>query len=758
MKLIAPLICLAAFVLAGCASEAPNVTATKSFVSEFGSPNKEQSPLFQRFGEGGKGYFMDRYYATAENPRAFHTYLLKENLSPSGQNLAMDVGIEVRAEGGMPIYRMVLVPRRMTQAQIDALPEYLVQHDTQVRPPFLPGYTVARLPADRTLGPDGEIVTEWTFCRRCIGFDSVDPAQGTKAVAETQQNVAYVAGIANRESKFAEPPSKPKPGDFTPFHKRMAFVDGASLDIPKLMGEPYGFGEEQARMAAREAQTILAALPEAAEQAQREREAARTAYRDFVTKAYEPRQMTTHLDEACSNPKSAWQGALRGSDYGRAQERAIAYATCIGEQASNWDLVYYVENYATFVEREEALAVPGITRTTIRTPEQQLGIPEERVKAIERDTLAMGDRLQRQARARAEEERRSAEASRQAEIDRQVKRCMLGLASTGSLTPYSQGFCRAQAERGLDGLQAAIIGSAGATSRNPAGSAGTSPVTGTTASGFGSSGFTGNLVPPLDINGMIANARAVAKGADPGLLFNRDGTVRTTIAPEALARSASSSRDSGGTGTRTASAEPSRDRAATTSRTGSNTGRTASAAASQDKPAPDRNSVVFFSPGTMDSRLYHYDIKPCGNIGLPSGAAPMCQMVNEIRLFRLGQRAKICSETENPDLKFPEAYGDVRYAGVVRVSNLTQEEAAQMLRKWNADSEISWMMASTDPASLETALEAKIVDVTNRKSRSVSGEPELFRGVPELHSFVTGKGCRGVEFINGYMGNGRTGL
>jgi len=111
---------------------------------------------------------------------------------------------------------------------------------------------------------------------------------------------------------------------------------------------------------------------------------------------------------------------------------------------------------------------------------------------------------------------------REKRIAKEVDKCLAGLAMTGSLTPSSGGYCRSMAEQGYTGLSAAAAGYNG-------GSRGTSSSTGSVGS------FSHPTMPKFDLNGMIANAQAVADGADASLLWNSDGTVRKTIAPEAVA-------------------------------------------------------------------------------------------------------------------------------------------------------------------------------------------------------------------------------
>ncbi len=119
---------------------------------------------------------------------------------------------------------------------------------------------------------------------------------------------------------------------------------------------------------------------------------------------------------------------------------------------------------------------------------------------------------------------------REKRIRKEVDTCLAGLAMTNSLTSNSGAYCRSMAEQGYTGLSAAVAGMQ----------------TGGSSSGSGSSApaFTQPLVPEFNLSGMIANAQAVADGADASLLFNADGTVRTTIAPEAISHQQRQTRQS----------------------------------------------------------------------------------------------------------------------------------------------------------------------------------------------------------------------
>lgn len=109
---------------------------------------------------------------------------------------------------------------------------------------------------------------------------------------------------------------------------------------------------------------------------------------------------------------------------------------------------------------------------------------------------------------------------REKRINEEVSKCLAGLAMTNSLTSNSRAYCRSMAEQGYTGLSAAAAGFKGSGSGSSSGSA--------TAS------FTQPAVQAFDLSGMIANAQAVADGADASLLWNDDGTINTTLSQQAV--------------------------------------------------------------------------------------------------------------------------------------------------------------------------------------------------------------------------------
>ncbi|MCP1335436.1 hypothetical protein [Futiania mangrovi] len=180
-------------------------------------------------------------------------------------------------------------------------------------------------------------------------------------------------------------------------------------------------------------------------------------------------------------------------------------------------------------------------------------------------------------------------------------------------------------------------------------------------------------------------------------------------------------------------------------------------------PEAPRNDVLFLSTGTMEKGGFDWNIRKCPpslftGVGIQEVAQQRCQIVNEIKLFRLGQRARICREHDDPELKFPEAYGPQTYTHIVRISNLTSEESSKLLSRYGGANRYAQMAVSKSSASLATGAETAIINEYNARHMRAAGEPHLFRGLPDMQTFVQSKGCRGVQFVDGFMNNGRTGL
>ncbi|MGB1110314.1 MAG: hypothetical protein ACPG4N_08155, partial [Gammaproteobacteria bacterium] len=119
--------------------------------------------------------------------------------------------------------------------------------------------------------------------------------------------------------------------------------------------------------------------------------------------------------------------------------------------------------------------------------------------------------------ARREAERR-AEAAEKRRIAQEKKKCLMGLASRGALTMYSDGFCESQAKKGISGYDAARLGSAGAS-------------VGSSRSSLPSYMTNPYEMPKFDLAGTIANAREAARSNNPSILWDESGNIRTQAAP-----------------------------------------------------------------------------------------------------------------------------------------------------------------------------------------------------------------------------------
>ncbi len=158
---------------------------------------------------------------------------------------------------------------------------------------------------------------------------------------------------------------------------------------------------------------------------------------------------------------------------------------------------------------ERKIATFETTRKEVDRQQRYLKAQEERYRKLERDFDRAWEGMMRVYAERREKR-----------ISEEVSRCLAGLAMTNSLTSNSRAYCRSMAEKGYTGLSAAAAGYNGGGNRS--------------GSSSNTASYNKPLVPEFDLGGMIANAQAVADGADSSLLWNEDGTVKTTVAQEAI--------------------------------------------------------------------------------------------------------------------------------------------------------------------------------------------------------------------------------
>lgn len=562
---------------------------TKVRVSDTTSQFQSTADLAKDRAASDTGYFYARMVGDSVEPKKFWT----GSVSVDGALLVMDAGIQIKTVDHAAYYRLTLFPRQIDQGFIDALPQGI---KTQIRPSSSEPYTAlySKFPADRTPDATGAIVTDWAYCPDCTGKGRTNSDSAKRLV-----RLAKLGSQSTNNVTFTFTSTIPSAVKFGSEADMAALADAAAEKESVRMAEKKAADAEKKRVE---------------EEEERLYGDARRAYKDFAKEA-DASPLALARRKKCGSlvfrdpPGVVGRNARDRFEEGMESnvERFEEHVECVTDFLESADYVSYAQSAADQLAKEEALWTPANLpekeRVDILSVEDMVAQEEKYVSDSANRLERIGKTYERAWDNYVEEENRRAEraakAKRRKQVERDTKECLFGLASRGALTPYSQGFCKTQAEKGISGFQAAQIGSAGAgSSSTPA---------------FRSAIPSFEELSKFNLAGMVANAREASRTGDASLLWDKSGRIRNTIAPQLLRPSGSStsaarvgsSRSESNSGSRSSySAPSSRSASAAASASGGSAlekARAASAAVEADRSASGGTVVAGTTTGTGGS-------------------------------------------------------------------------------------------------------------------------------------------------------------
>lgn len=431
----------------------------------------------------------------------------------------VDVAFIFKLEGDAPVYKARLLPHNFTPSEIAGWPSYLTgfYRDSKQGPRH---YISVRLPKDRTLSTEGYLETDWTLCPDCLGikegrFPSLNLLKAFEKYAKapaTQQNISSLA--------FKDQPDKP------------IIIGEAVPERAEVISIAMREKIEADRLAAEKAAEEKRLAAERAAEEERLYGDARRAYKSFA-KEHKRSPLATDRNSQCGSLNLQSVPNYRRAnarDYERGMEENLKrfekHVNCVTKMLETADYVTYAEAAGDALNREEALwaaaNLPEGDRINIASVEAMVQQEQQYLKGLVKSFEKRAKAYERGFDDYAKEQERRARAEAKRERDRIVKRekqnCLMGLAARGALTLYSDGYCEAQAKKGISGHNAALIGSAGSTT--PAPSYNPSPIP------------SFDEIAKFDLQGMIDNARVAAATNNPNVLWDESGRIRNHRAPQ----------------------------------------------------------------------------------------------------------------------------------------------------------------------------------------------------------------------------------
>ena len=445
------------------------------------------------------GLFYARYVGDSEHPDTFWggTVTLDQSL------MVLDAGIEARAAGTEPYYRLHLNPRAVEPSVIQGWDEWFLVEMKPVAGNGTPITLPARLPADRAPDENGLIITDWTYCSTCIANFTPAELQLYRSLPSAPVNIGEYG-----EVRFGS--LSVKPDAFG-----QAAIDAAGAAYAQ---------RENARLAAEEEDRRARA--KAAED-DRLYGAARREYA-ALKEDFRAASLSTSREASCGtldledppHPRDAYPADYEdiADDNAEAFKRHVE---CVVGMLAEIDYRAYEEQLDRLNEAEalvwQSANLPEGRRLTALSLDAELQAQEDYLDRIEQRFTDNQENLEYAYEDWFDYQAEQEELAREAWIDEQTDICVMGLAAAGNLTPYSQGYCRGMAENGFSGSDAAMSNNSLALQQR-----GRRP----SRSRADASGGAGEF----DIQGMMDNARAAANG-DMGALWDESGAVRTTRAP-----------------------------------------------------------------------------------------------------------------------------------------------------------------------------------------------------------------------------------
>ena len=468
------------------------------------------SQTYRSFAEINREYYRER--KAKKKGKKYN----KKGVMPAR---AVDLIYELKSVDGLPLMRVGVRPLTSNGAATLLSKRYLTLHDNEdqsvaksFRPGNFSGVFVAQLPDLSGLEAGDIRYSDWAFCKSCV--ESAIKEEGVEPFPKLNPNQFF-------RDNGQLPAQK-----FFPF-------DPNRISTSKKRPDRVVFGDEALAVAATFRRDVIEA--DAMRLARKQREAEnveryadeRKAYETYVAKLSKG-SLRQAVMNACGtlelvDPPNPRQKGSRldwfESGAKRNAERYEKHVRCVLDEMDAFD--YNARAAALAAAKAQLPALYEAGHYEYRSIARFVSARDE--------VDQLSDYLKQQQSTYTDNQARYSKAwdemlevvteRREAKIRKEVDSCLAGLAMTNSITANSGSYCRSMAEQGYTGLSAAVAGMQ--TGGSASGSAGSA------------ASFTQPLVPEFNLSGMIANAQAVADGADASLLFNSDGTVRTTMAPEA---------------------------------------------------------------------------------------------------------------------------------------------------------------------------------------------------------------------------------
>lgn len=452
-----------------------------------------------------KGLSRLRVLAKFESPGVYGQSATVGNITELN---VIDVAVEFKREYGLPLYRVHLAPRGISPQSWQAL-----SHGMNI---FIrtkgsrESFTLfTELPSER---PYSSLKTPWTYCGPCLKLNSQSYKSSSYSINQQlsqlleRQDVSFASFLIRFE---------------TPSEKRYQLGDALNAILQKGKQREEALARERAAQAERQR---LARLRE--QENQRLYGAPRKAYEELVRKV-STESLSQARRNACSelqfpglpNPRYASANDINKAGI-KSKDIFKRHIECVTGFLSELDTQKWGSHLNTMDEMESSLwpqtHLPDNKRRDALSLNESLEAEKKYLNDLDTTYRKRVDAIEDNWKDYQHYEKKRREKAREKKIQAEVKRCLYTLASKGALTTYSQGYCRAQAEKGISGYQAGLIGSAGATP----------PPSKDVLL------YQRNELPTFNLQGMIDNAQAVADGASPDLLWDSSGAIRTSRAPE----------------------------------------------------------------------------------------------------------------------------------------------------------------------------------------------------------------------------------
>jgi hypothetical protein len=487
------ILCAGVFLLAGCTSFYSNL-----------APEIED-----RYGESvlskKKGLSRVRVLAKVETPSVYGQGARVGNINELN---VIDAAVEFKREYGFPLYRVHLTPRRISAQRWQAL-----SHEMSVyirTKGSKESFTLpTELPKER---PYGSLTTPWTYCGPCL---KLNPESNKSFSFSINRQLSQL--LENQDVGFTSFLIRFE----TPSEKRYQIGDALNVTLQKGKEKEEALTRERAAEAERQR---LAKLQE--EENQRLYGAVREAYRE-LTRTLSTESLSRGRFKACGklefprlpNPRYASANDINKAGV-KSKETFKRHIECVTGFLRGLDTQKWGPHLNSMDEMEASLwpqtYLADSQRGDALSLSESLEAEKEHLQSLHKTYRDRVSAMEKNWKDYEHYEKVRREKAREKKIQAEVKRCIYTLASKGALTNYSQGYCRAQAEKGISGYQAGLTGSAGA--RPP-------PPKDVLL-------YQRNKLPTFDLQGMIDNAQAVADGASAVLLWDSSGAVRTSRAPE----------------------------------------------------------------------------------------------------------------------------------------------------------------------------------------------------------------------------------